>query len=155
MRKNDQVIARVSEIYKWIDEQLGQNPAAGLPRPTSGRVEAGACSACGKCCDFEAFGHRLFVTTPEMIYFADKTGGQKFKQMTTGRCSYQHDSKCTVYKYRFAGCRIFSCKGNVDFQSELTEAVVRKFKDLCEKFKIPYQYAELPTACQAVIDHLK
>ncbi|MDP2932796.1 MAG: hypothetical protein Q8N81_01555 [bacterium] len=27
------------------------------------------CSACGKCCDFESFGHKLFITSPELLYF--------------------------------------------------------------------------------------
>jgi len=56
------------------------------------------------------------------------------------------DDKCTVYPYRFAGCRIFSCKGNPDFQSALTESVIKKFKHLCDEFDVPYRYLDLPSA---------
>jgi Fe-S-cluster containining protein len=134
MKRNKEIIRRVEEIYKWLDEQI-----------TAHQEAAGKCKACGKCCDFETFGHRLFVTTPEMIYFRDKIGINNLKQMTTGKCSYQAGDKCTVYDFRFASCRIFCCKGDSRFQSDLTEAVIKKFKALCDEFKIPYRYTEAGT----------
>jgi hypothetical protein len=137
MKVNKEIVKRVEAIYKWLDEQIAAHQEA-----------AGVCDACGKCCDFETFGHRLFVTTPEMFFFAEKIGSKNLKQMTTGRCCYQVENKCTAYDYRFAGCRIFCCKGNVRFQSDLTEAVIKKFKTLCDEFKIPYRYIDLPTALQ-------
>lgn len=135
MRKNDQVIARVSEIYKWIEEQQLANKGI-----------AGSCETCGKCCDFDTYDHRLFVTTPEIMYFVEKLGSANIKQMTNGRCCYQVDGKCGVHAYRFSGCRIFCCKGDAGFQSELTETAVKKFKAVCEEFKILYRYVDLPTA---------
>ena len=135
MKKNDQIIAQVSEIYKWIEQQQLANG-----------VIAGHCAACGKCCDFESYDHRLYVTTPEILFFVDKLSEKNIRKMTGGRCSYQIDNKCSVYDYRFAGCRIFSCKGNADFQSELTESAIKKFKALCAELQIPYRYLELPAA---------
>ena len=135
MRKNDQIIARVSEIYKWIEAQQLANK----------RI-AGSCEVCGKCCDFEQYGHRLYVTSPEMIYFVEKVGGANIKQMATAKCCYQVEGKCSVYAYRFSGCRIFCCKGEAGFQSELTEAVIKKFKAVCDELQIPYRYVELPVA---------
>ena len=137
MKHNKEIIRRVKAIYKWLDEQIAAN-----------RKVAGVCDACGKCCDFETFGHRLFVTTPEMIFFANKLRDKNIKKMAGGRCSYQIEGKCTVYAHRFAGCRIFCCKGDARFQSDLTEAVIEKFKSLCDEFKIPYRYIDLPTALQ-------
>jgi Fe-S-cluster containining protein len=164
MRKNDQIIARVSEIYNWIEtQQLANNESAGQ------------CAACGKCCDFERYDHRLYVTTPEIIYFVEKLGDSDFRTngkiyvivsgakqsqtpetrrpdssgllaMTTGRCPYQIDGKCTVHAYRFSGCRIFCCRGKAAFQSELTESAIKKFKALCAELQIPYRYVELPAA---------
>ena len=135
MTRHKEIVLRVGDIYKRLDEQI-----------VADCTKAGVCNVCGKCCDFKAFDHRLFVTTPEMMFFADKLGVENIKKMATGRCPYQIDGKCTVYKYRFAGCRIFCCKGNADFQSELTEAAIKKFKLLCDEFRIPYRYVELPTA---------
>ncbi|MGA2322613.1 MAG: hypothetical protein ABSG22_02060 [Sedimentisphaerales bacterium] len=135
MRKNDQVIARVSEIYKWIEAQQLANKGI-----------AGSCEVCGKCCDFEQYDHRLYVTTPEMLYFVEKLGLVNIKQMTTAKCCYQVEGKCSVHAYRFSGCRIFCCKGEAGFQSELTEVVIKKFKGLCDELQIPYRYVELPVA---------
>jgi hypothetical protein len=156
LTRRKEIVRRVSDIYKWLDEELSAQSVA-----------AGACGICGKCCDFDAFGHRLFVTTPEMIYFVEKVGSGNIKQMachgvgdikansdidvpgrsrTGGRCPYQVNNKCTIHPYRFAGCRIFCCKGDAGFQSELSEAVVKKFKALCDEFQIPYRYVELPAA---------
>lgn len=135
MNRNKEIVGRVEAIYKWLDEQIA------VPQGSVGK-----CEACGKCCDFEAFGHRLFVTTSEMIYFRDKIGSKNIRKMTKGRCGYQDGGKCTVYNFRFSGCRIFCCKGDSRFQSELTEAVIKKFKALCDEFNIPYRYGDLPTA---------
>jgi Fe-S-cluster containining protein len=140
MKKNDQIIARVSEIYNWIEaRQLANNGFAGQ------------CAACGKCCDFQQYDHRLYVTTPEIIFFVEKLGLANLKQMTTARCCYQVKGKCGVHAYRFSGCRIFCCKGKATFQSELTEAAIKKFKALCAELQIPYQYVELSAALKSVV----
>jgi len=140
MKGYKEIILQVGDIYKWLDDQrIGRGPTAGV------------CEVCGKCCDFKTYGHRLYVATPEMVYFADKLGSRDFRQMTTGRCPYQFDGKCTVYPYRFAGCRIFCCKGEAGFQSDLTEAAVKKFRAICEKFQIPYRYIELVEALKDVL----
>jgi Fe-S-cluster containining protein len=150
MNVNKKIAKRVEEIYNWLDEQIAAN-----------QDKAGKCEACGKCCDFETFGHRLFVTSPELIYFAEKIArsdviasglssvaiakGEAKQSGLTGKCRYQVDNKCTVYKYRFASCRIFCCKGDSRFQNELTEAVIKKFKALCDELKIPYRYTDAGT----------
>lgn len=140
MSRNEQIAVRVSEIYKWIEQQQLAN-----------KEIAGQCAACGKCCDFESYDHRLYVTTPEIIYFVEKLGLANIRQMTTGQCSYQIDGECGVHAYRFSGCRIFCCKGEAGFQSELTEAAIKKFKALCEKLQIPYRYVELPVALKSAV----
>ena len=164
VRKNKKIIERVSEIYNWIEAQQLANKGI-----------AGSCAACGKCCDFEQYDHRLYVTTPEMLFFVDKlrdknitgrfitvipaeAGIQKAVcnqissiKMPRGRCPYQVNDKCTVYPYRFSGCRIFCCKGDAGFQSELTESAIKKFKALCDELQIPYRYVELPAALKEIL----
>jgi Fe-S-cluster containining protein len=126
------LLEEVAAIYNWIDGRLKQDAA-----------RAGRCTACGACCDFPAYDHRLFVTPPELIYLAAKLGTQKLKPMPTGRCPYQQGTHCTVHEHRFAGCRIFCCHGGPDFQSELSEAALRRLKALCEEFQVPYRYLDL------------
>ncbi len=132
------LVEEVAAIYSWIDSQIGQDPG-----------RAGRCKACGACCDFPAYDHRLFVTPPEMMYLAAMLGERGLKPMTTGRCPYQQGPTCTVHEHRFTGCRIFCCAGDPDLQSELSEEALRRLKALCEEFEVPYRYQDLATALGA------
>ncbi len=140
---NHQLLKRAVEIYNWLDLQVRNNSEL-----------AGKCNVCGKCCDFDGpapgpeqgFGHRLFVTPPELMYLAANLGTENVKAMPTSRCPYNIGGKCTVYKYRFAGCRIFCCRADTDFQSRLSESALKKFKSICTEFRIPYRYSDLATA---------
>jgi len=134
-RTNGQLVKKVAEIYDWLDSQI-----------ESHRELAGRCEACGKCCDFEGFDHKVFVTGPELMYLSVNLHGENIKPMKTSRCPYNIDDKCTIYEYRFAGCRIFCCKGDADFQNDLSESTLEKFKSLCNKCQIEYRYSELATA---------
>ena len=132
------LLERVAGVYKWLDLQV-----------CSGGEMAVVCGSCGDCCDFEAFDHRLFITPPEIMYLAANSGSGTVKPMPGGRCPYSVDGRCTVYEYRFSGCRIFCCSADEDFQSELSEAVLQKLKSICVEFQIPYRYTELAVALNA------
>ena len=132
---NNQLTERVAEIYSELDSQIRESGDS-----------AGVCEVCGRCCDFAEFEHRLFVTTPELMYLAAKLGAENVKPMTSSRCPYNTDGKCTVYEHRFAGCRIFCCRGDKDFQNELSEAVLKEFKSICTEFQVPYRYTALSGA---------
>lgn len=134
-----QLVPKVAAIYEWIDTRCRQEPA-----------RAGRCQACGACCDFVAYDHRLYVTPPELAYLAAKLGVRELKTMPTGRCPYQEGPKCTVHEQRFAGCRIFGCDGDPDFQSELSEETLRRLKALCEESRVPYRYQDLAAALAGV-----
>ena len=147
MKNSTELLKRVAGIYNWLDLQVRNNSDL-----------SGQCDACGKCCNFDApapageqgFGHRLFVTPPELMYLAANPGDEKQKAMPTSRCPYNIAGKCTIYKYRFASCRIFCCNADVDFQSRLSESALKKFKSICIEFKIPYRYTDLPTALETI-----
>lgn len=132
MRRKDELIDAVTRVYEWIDL-----------RPVE---KSKPCKACGKCCDFDSFDHRLFITGPELIYFQAGLKGRKLRPMTAGKCPYNVGGKCGAYSHRFAGCRIFSCTGDTDSQSKITESAVKKFKAICERFDIAYRYIDLSTA---------
>jgi hypothetical protein len=131
-----EIAGAVAEVHDWIDSQTGQN--------------ASQCDVCGKCCDFEGYDHHLFVTSGELIYFAAQIGPDMIKPMHAGRCPYNIDGECTVYPYRFGGCRIFSCKGDKDFQSRLSEQAVEKFKSICNRFNLDYRYTDLRAALNSM-----
>ncbi|MFH1717655.1 MAG: hypothetical protein ABIF19_09915 [Planctomycetota bacterium] len=134
-RADERLLERVAEIYHWLEQQIRRHDEL-----------AGQCKACGDCCDFDAFDHRLFITPPELMYLAANLGGENVRPMPADRCPYNVDGKCSVYEYRFAGCRIFCCNGEKDFQSELSEAVLEKLKSTCTEFQVPYRYTHLAAA---------
>ncbi len=141
---NKRLLEKVAEIYTWLDTQIRDNNKL-----------TGQCKACGKCCDFDKFDHHLFVTPPELMYLttgqqAANPGTENIKSMPTNRCPYNIDGKCTVYEYRFAACRIFYCRADVDFQSELSESALEKLKSLCTEFQIPYRYTGLADALNSL-----
>lgn len=131
---DSRAVEQVRRVYQWLDTQIREQ-AAGP-----------ACQACGNCCDFEAFDHRLFLTPPELMHLAANLAGEKLRAMPTGRCPYNIAGKCTIYDHRFAGCRIFACKGDADLQSRLSESALEKFKSICTDFQIPYRYTDLASA---------
>ncbi|MFH1881767.1 MAG: hypothetical protein ABIL62_03525 [Planctomycetota bacterium] len=157
------LLQKVAEIYNWLDTQIRDNNKL-----------TGRCNACGKCCEFagpalnqgpalaaeqgpapgleQGFDHRLFVTPPELMYLTANLGAENIKSMPINRCPYNIDGKCTVYEYRFASCRIFYCKADVDFQGELSESALEKLKSLCVEFQIPYRYTDLAAALNSLAD---
>jgi Fe-S-cluster containining protein len=134
MPANEKLLTEVAALYNWLDSQ------------TSCYNQQNLCCACGKCCNFTAFDHRLFVTPPELIYLAAGLNEKQLMKMSNGTCPYNKVGRCTIYNYRFAGCRIFSCKADKDFQSALSESTLSKLKSICERFNIPYTYSDLKTA---------
>jgi Fe-S-cluster containining protein len=132
------LIEEVAALYDWIEAQLQREAS-----------RAGRCRACGACCDFVAYDHRLFVTPPELIYLAAKLDVDRPAPMPGGRCPYQQEKRCAVHEHRFAGCRIFCCTGDAALQSDLSEAALRRLKGLCEEFQVPYRYQDLATALHA------
>ncbi|MHC4891001.1 MAG: hypothetical protein ACYTEO_16230 [Planctomycetota bacterium] len=123
MTDNGQLLTKVAEVYDWLDLQVRNHSDL-----------AGVCDACGKCCDFK---------TPSSA---------SEKPMPASRCPYNIGGKCRIYKYRFAGCRIFCCRADADFQSRLSESALKKFKSICTEFQIPYRYNDLPTALNGFAD---
>lgn len=132
--------SKVAEIYNWIDSMINNaDPAI-------------SCCACGKCCDFDTFGHRLFITSIEMRYFVEVTGTDNLKLMTAEICPYNIDKKCTVHNHRFAGCRIFNCKADSGLQNLLSESALGLLKKACIDHNIPYLYSDLKTALNHAAD---
>lgn len=133
--RQGRIIERVGRLYDRLNRQMLDRPGA-----------QGKCRACGRCCDFEAYDHRLFVTPPELMYMAAGLNVEELLLMTTGTCPYNIGGECTVYSYRFAGCRIFCCAGEPEFQGRLSECALQELKAICTEFDIAYRYMDLRTA---------
>ena len=136
METDNHIVGAVAEVYAFIDSRVAETDSA--------------CNACGKCCDFDSYDHRLFVTTPELVYFAFHISPDSIKPMPRGLCPYNIKGVCSVHPHRFAACRIFSCTGDVDAQSRLSEAALAKLKSICEQSNLPYQYVDLKAALSRI-----
>ncbi len=133
LNNNEKLLKEFEKLYEWLDSQISNKFSS-------------ECEACGKCCDFISYDHRLYVTVPEIMYLAMNLGADSLEPMKKGICPFNKEGKCTVYELRFSGCRIFNCKADPDIQSELSESTLRKLKAIHTKYKIPYRYMELSSA---------
>lgn len=132
-RKN--VNEKVEALYREVARRLGADPD-----------RAGACKACGRCCDFGRFGHKLFVSTPELLHFYRNVPEAERKAMAGEVCPYLDGGMCTVHAHRFLGCRIFCCSGEDAFQNELMEWALGQIKNICRGEEVPYRYMALKDA---------
>jgi Fe-S-cluster containining protein len=118
------------------------------------------CVMSGRCCRFDEYGHRLYVTTAELAAFTADLAD--LKPLTpprpgaepssgAGGCPFQTGKICRVHLIRPMGCRVFFCDPTAkDWQAEVYERFHSRLKNLHDKLSIPYAYVEWRFACQAV-----
>jgi Fe-S-cluster containining protein len=114
------------------------------------------CVGSGRCCRFEEYGHRLFVTTMELGAFLSdyRAAGGKIPASAawvgTG-CPFQRDKLCTVHAIRPMGCRLFFCDASsTEWQNEQYEKFHAELKRLHETLDIPYAYMEWRAALKLI-----
>ena len=113
-----------------------------------------ACQQSGRCCKFESFGHRLYVTGLEVAWFRLLAGDPPAQIGDTDLappvmgakrdgCPYQVGGACSVHRARPFACRVFFCQeGSGTWQTQQYEAFQRKMKHLHEEQGLPYRYME-------------
>src|SRR5436305_14500685 len=69
------------------------------------------CILSGRCCRFEEFGHRLYVTTLELAAFLHDLQQLKLSipGENPGGCPFQINKLCSVHQIRPFACRLFFC----------------------------------------------
>lgn len=129
---NDDCLGAVSQVYHLLDQYI--------------TTAAGLCQNCGRCCDFDKYGHRLYVTTLEILYLL-KNGppaGLSIPNRPAGQCAYQRGPDCSARQGRPSGCRIYHCRALAEpFQNELSEKVLGQLRSLHHRFGAVYHYADL------------
>jgi Fe-S-cluster containining protein len=122
------------------------------------------CVMSGKCCRFDEYGHRLYVTTAELGAFAAELevvrtptltlprstrGGERMEQERG--CPFQVGRMCGVHGIRPMGCRVFFCDPSAgEWQRGVYERMHGKLKQLHEELSIPYAYVEWRAACEVM-----
>jgi len=122
-----EIIAAMEAFYRQLDQEIaGHDPT---------------CRNRGLCCDFERWGHRLYVTTLEIAYFLDAI--KTFPTINADRCPFAIEGRCTARARRPMGCRIFYCAPDAArWQGPLTEKYLARLRELHEELKVPYFYAD-------------
>ena len=107
-----------------------------------------ACWASGRCCRFEGFGHRLYVTGLEAAYtVAHRESPVTLAQVDTalaeGGCPFQELNLCGAHEIKPLGCRVFFCDRTAqEWQNTLLETLHAEVKGIHTRFGVPYQYGE-------------
>ncbi len=153
------------ELWRvWRDAALRPDVAErlrGLLNEIDHRVsESGfACQQSGRCCKFESFGHRLYMTGLEVAWFRLLVGSPGIRAEVPGSegktiglavldperdgCPYQVEGQCGVHRDRPFACRVFFCQAGSDaWQAEVYESFQLGMKRLHEELGLPYRYME-------------
>ncbi len=124
----------------------------GIYKDLAGEITARSpkCSASGRCCKFESFGHRLYVTGLEAAYLWARLGDAARPSeaavndaRAAGGCPFQPERLCTVHAIRPMGCRMFFCDETArDWQEATYERYQSRIRELHDRLGIAYIYAE-------------
>ncbi len=136
-----QLLAEVDRLY----EQIRVETAARKP----------LCVMSGRCCHFESYGHRMYVSTVELAAFVagvrGLAGSQNLAAWDGTGCPFQVGKTCGVHSIRPMGCRVFFCDPtSTDWQTDLYEKIHNQLRKLHESWEIPYFYVEWRQALAAV-----
>ncbi|HTW95699.1 MAG TPA: hypothetical protein VMD30_12930 [Tepidisphaeraceae bacterium] len=112
------------------------------------------CQISGRCCRFEEYGHRLYVTTVELAAFLSDLRSPSVAdgQPTPSACPFQTGKFCGVHSIRPMGCRLFFCDATAtEWQRVQYERFHARLKVLHEELSVPYFYVEWRQALELVL----
>jgi Fe-S-cluster containining protein len=138
-----EIIETVQRIYEELAEEIAKR------RPV--------CEMSGRCCRFEEYGHRLYVTTIELGAFVAgvRQGGAIPRDWGGTGCPFQLSKFCSVHAIRPFGCRVFFCDPTAtQWQNGQYEHFHGKLKALHEQTGVPYFYVEWREGLRIVFPEL-
>lgn len=106
------------------------------------------CIASGRCCHFDAFGHRLYVTGLEVAWVLAQLDRQPSAEevdqaVAAGCCPFLRDGLCSIHAVRPFACRTFFCDPRAQsWQQALHEACHAEIRALHDRLDAPYRYGE-------------
>jgi len=99
------------------------------------------CTNRGACCRFGEFGHRLYVTTLEVVYFLAQHPSPL--PVTEDVCPHAIDGMCHARVGRPLGCRVFYCDPQAqDWQGPMTEEMLAQLREMHVQLNVPYAYQD-------------
>jgi Fe-S-cluster containining protein len=123
-----EVHSAISALYDDLQKQID------IRRPK--------CILSGRCCRFEEFGHRLYVTTIELATFLYELNAP-IPPAKAGGCPFQINNLCSVHQIRPFACRLFFCDStSTEWQHEQYQAFHGRLRQLHDLLGVPYFYLE-------------
>jgi len=128
------VATELDAIYAMLADQIA--------------ARAPACWASGRCCNFDAAGHRLYVTGLEAAYTLARLDSPLAASaidaaVACGGCPFQSANLCGVHTIKPMGCRVYFCDESAQqWQHDLSERALAMIRALHDRHAIEYVYAE-------------
>jgi Fe-S-cluster containining protein len=102
------------------------------------------CSASGRCCDFDAYGHRLYATTIEAEYFFRRSAAERANENARHCPAWGANRLCTAREGRMLGCRTYFCGPYpAGTPEEVHAAFHPRIQALHDRLGIPYRYRDV------------
>ena len=123
-------------------------------------LERPLCLASGRCCRFEAHGHRLYVTGLEVAWFLDRLAVEEGRALEAaaidaaverGDCPFLEGGRCTVHAIRPFGCRSYFCDPRAGWQAAAYERWHARVRALHDERSLPYAYGEWRAMLRSVL----
>lgn len=136
--------ADVRDAVASVHDEIGRAIAAQSPR----------CEMSGRCCNFDAYGHRLYVTGLEAALTLVGAGaisrngdgsarGAARDFAADAACPFQIKNTCGIHAHRPAGCRVYFCDPSWSgAMNDVAERAVEQVREIHDRFEIPYRYME-------------
>jgi Fe-S-cluster containining protein len=137
----------------WLDAARDPAVAGELERiyaMVAGRIalKGPVCRASGRCCNFDQYGHRLYVTGLEAAYLVARLPEPPQRSeldaaAARGGCPFQDGKLCSVHALRPLGCRAFFCDpAAAGWQERLSEEMLGLIRAIHDRRGIAYRYGE-------------
>ncbi len=116
------------------------------------------CDQSGRCCNFDAWGHRLYVTGLETAYLVTRLDEPLMPERVArareaGGCPFQKALLCGVHPLRPLGCRAYFCdESATDWQQDLSERMLAEIRALHDRHGVPYRYGEWRVMLEALVE---
>jgi Fe-S-cluster containining protein len=102
------------------------------------------CAASGACCDFDAYGHRLYATTLEAEHFFRNAPRERANDDERSCPAWGKDRLCHARGARMLGCRTYFCGPYPnETPEEVHERYFPRIRALHDRFAIPYAYRDI------------
>jgi len=114
------------------------------------------CRNRGECCRFATFGHKLYVSSVELVYFVRHARSAWREPGESSDCPCQIDGLCAARPYRPLGCRVFFCDPEArEWQGPEYERRLLELRQIGADFGVDYRYVEWLSAMRELTDAIR